>query len=227
MVGDLVKHVAGKHAQVIGLMGEGVDPHLFRPTTKDVGQMMNADVIFYSGLMLEGAMEQAFENAARNGKQVTAITSDLPKSYISYSAEFEGHPDPHAWNDAGAWHLCLDHIVAELSNADSEHAAEFKANAEAYREEIKKVDEYAKKVIATIPEDQRYLVTAHDAFEYFGKAYGIEVKAVSGISTESKPGVQDINNLVNFLVEKKVPAIFVEATVNEADIKAVVEGAAQ
>ncbi len=227
MVGDLVRHVAGEHADVLGLMGEGVDPHLFRPTANDVGHMMTADLIFYSGLMLEGAMEQAFKNAANNGKQVSAVTSELPKDYLSFPEEFQGHPDPHVWNDPAAWHLCLDHIVDVLSKAKPQLSEEFRANAVAYREEIKQVDAYVKKIIATIPEEQRYLVTAHDAFAYFGRANGIEVKSVQGITTESESGVQDINNLVAFLVEKKIPAIFIEATVNEANMRAVMEGAGQ
>ena len=226
MVADLVRNVAGERAQVTGIMGEGVDPHLFRPTSRDISQLLQADIVFYSGLRLEGAMQTALERAAGSGKHVVAVTEDLPHDLLRTSPDFPDHPDPHVWGDAALWSRCLEVVVRVMSEALPEHAEEFEANAADYRKELLEIDEYARKSIATIPEDSRYLVTAHDAFAYFSKAYGIEERSVQGITTESEPGVQDINQLVDFLVKNKVPAIFVEATVNEANLRAVMEGAA-
>lgn len=227
MVGDLVRHVAAEHAEVIGLMGEGVDPHLFRPTAADNGKMMDADIIIYSGLMLEGPLEPALKQASKRGKTVAAVTENLPQTTVRFPDGFGHHPDPHVWGDVKTWTLCLDQVVDVLSEFDPDHAEDYKKNAAAYRDELQEVDSYAKKAIASIPENRRYLVTAHDAFEYFASAYKIRVKSVQGISTESDPGVQDINELVDFLVENKIPAIFVEATVNSANLQAVIEGAKQ
>ncbi len=227
MVGDLVRHVAAEHAEVIGLMGEGVDPHLFRPTAADNGKMMNADIIIYSGLMLEGPLQPALEQASKRGKTVASVTENLPQNTVRFPDGFGHHPDPHVWGDIKTWTLCLDQVVDVLSKFDPDHAEDYKKNAAVYRDELQEIDSYARKAIASIPEDRRYLVTAHDAFEYFASAYKIQVKSVQGISTESDPGVQDINELVDFLVENKIPAIFVEATVNSANLQAVIEGAKQ
>lgn len=225
MVGDLVRHVVGDYGHVTGLMGEGVDPHLFRPTSRDLGLMMQSDVLFYSGLGLEGAMQPAFERAEKNGRIVVAITRKLPQDRLIYSTRFIGHPDPHVWNDAGIWASCLDEVVDVLSQVDSAHAAEFANNAAGYRQALLEYDQYARDAIGSIPVESRYLITAHDAFSYFARAYQIEEKSVQGITTESEPGVQDINNLVDFLVKHRIPALFVEATVNSANLRAVIEGA--
>ena len=227
MVGDLVRQVAGEHAHVSGLMGEGVDPHLFRPTSRDLGLMMQSEIIFYSGLGLEGAMQSALERVQKNGKIVSAVTSQLPHDRLIFSKRFSNHPDPHVWNDAGLWAECLDEVVSVLSRAAPEHAAEFSTNAEDYRKKLQKMDQYARDSIASIPKESRFLITAHDAFSYFARAYQIEERAVQGITTESEPGVQDINNLVDFMVKNRIPALFVEATVNAANLQAVIEGAQQ
>jgi manganese/zinc/iron transport system substrate-binding protein len=189
--------------------------------------MMKADLIFYSGLGLEGAMQGAFQRASQSGKTVVAVTDSLPKDELRFSSQFAGHPDPHVWNDVGLWSDCLETIVATLSKVDETHAGEFAANSQAYRLELTKIDAYARQSLASIPQGQRYLVTAHDAFSYFARAYGLEERSVQGITTESEPGVQDINALVDFLVQNKIPMLFVEATVNSANLRAVVEGARQ
>ena len=227
MVADLVRYVAGDHAQVTGLIGEGIDPHLFQPTTSDIARIMQADVVFYSGLHLEGAMQTAFESAAASGKVVRAVTDGIPAENIRVSDEYKGFPDPHVWNDARAWAGCLNTVVDVLSERYPEFSEEFQSNAERFRREIERVDDYARQIVGTIPESQRTLVTAHDAFAYFARAYGLQVQSVQGITTESDPGVQDINNLVDYLVEHRIPAIFVESTINQANIRAVIEGAQQ
>jgi len=225
MVGDLVRHVAGERAQVTALMGEGVDPHLYRPTSRDIGVMMNSRILFYSGLGLEGAMQSVFERVGKNGKTVVAVTDKLPRDRLIFPSGVSGHPDPHVWNDAALWAECLHEVTRVLSEAAPEHQQEFEQNAAGYRAELLELDAYAREAIATIPVHARYLVTAHDAFSYFSRAYGIEERSVQGITTESEPGVQDINSLVNFMVKNRIPSLFVEATVNSTNLQAVIEGA--
>jgi len=227
MVTDIVKEVAGTHANVVGLLGEGVDPHLHDATRNDVAQLSKADVILYSGLHLEGRMADTFEGLARKGKPVFAVTDGIDKSYLRKPAEFEGHYDPHVWMDVGAWSKCVEFVVNTLSEHDPAHAEDYKQNGDAYRAKLATLDEYARKSIASIPEDQRMLVTAHDAFGYFSQAYNIPVHSPQGISTESEAGVDDINKLVDLLVDRKLKAIFVESTVNPKTLQAVIEGAAK
>ncbi|MBL8851168.1 MAG: zinc ABC transporter substrate-binding protein [Planctomycetaceae bacterium] len=227
MVTDIVQQVAGDRATVTGLMGTGVDPHLFRPSTSDHSKLLAADVIFYSGLMLEGGLDPVLKKARERGKPAFAVTEEIDPAYIRYSAEFEGHPDPHVWNDVAAWSECVAYVAEALAKYDPPHADEYAANAERYRAELAALHQYAQKVIASIPEEQRTLVTAHDAFEYFSRAYHIPVKSVLGITTESEAGVEDINSLVDFLVEHKIPAVFIETSVNSRNIEAVMEGAAK
>ncbi len=226
MVTDIVRVVAGEHAKVAGLMGEGIDPHLFTAGRDDVQALLNADVVFYSGLMLEGRMADNFAQVGRKGKPVYAVTEGLDKKLLLEPPEFEGHWDPHVWMDVSAWSQCAGFAAKALAEFDTAHVDVYKANGEAYQKQLAELHEYCQQVIGTIPEKSRYLVTAHDAFGYFGRAYGIEVKAIQGISTESQAGVADINNLVDFIVENQVPAIFVESSVSESNIKAVIVGCA-
>ena len=225
MVTDIVRHVAGDKANVVGLMGEGVDPHLYKATSNDVKQLMAADIVFYSGLMLEGRMSDTFTQVARTGKPVFAVTEGIDPSYLREPPEFLGHYDPHVWMDVSAWNECVALVHAELSKFDPPNAALYKENSERLRAQLKELDNYVKKVVASIPETQRVLVTAHDAFGYFSRAYGIPVRSVQGLTTESEPSVQDINDLVGFIVSRKVPSIFIESSVSEKNIRAVVEGA--
>jgi manganese/zinc/iron transport system substrate-binding protein len=223
MVTDLVRAVAGDRAEVVGLMNEGVDPHLFKPTVADTGLLLKADVIIYSGLHLEGRMEEAFEQASRRGIKVISVTEGLPKEDVIHPAE--GHPDPHVWGNAALWGKCSQHVADELSKLDAAHADEYASRAKDYQARLQSLHEYALKSIASIPETQRHLVTAHDAFSYFSHAYDIPVRSVQGITTDSEPGVRDIVELRKFLVEKKIPALFTESSVNERMLQAVIEGA--
>lgn len=226
MVSDIVRHVAGNRATVTGLIGSGVDPHLFKATRHDIKLLLDADVVFYSGLMLEGRLQDSLRQAHGPKRPVIAVTRQLEqdKSYLRSPPEFEGHYDPHVWMDVGAWSRCVDCVAQSLAEIAPEHAEEFRQNAQQYQVELEKLDEYVRQVIGSIPAAQRVLVTAHDAFGYFGRAYGIEVHSVQGVTTESEAGVNDVNRLVDFLVEKKLPAIFVESSVNEKNIQAVIEG---
>jgi manganese/zinc/iron transport system substrate-binding protein len=224
MVADLAVHVAGSRGSVKTLMSAGVDPHLYKPTTSDVADIQQADIVFYNGLGLEGPMQEVFQRAAAKGNKVVPVAGKLPETAVHHSVQFSDHADPHVWMDVDLWIQCMEPVVASLSELAPEHAAEFRANADRYLVELKALDEYARKTIKSIPEKQRTLVTAHDAFSYFSKAYGIEVKAVQGVTTESEPGVDDVNSLVTFLVESKTPALFVESSVSDRNLMAVLEG---
>jgi manganese/zinc/iron transport system substrate-binding protein len=226
MVTDIVRQVVGDRYEVIGLMGEGVDPHLYKPTTRDTARLRDAAVIFYNGLMLEGPMEQPLRTLGRT-QPVFAVTAGIPADRLRSSPDFEGHSDPHVWMDVSLWSLAVDEIAARMSEIDPEFAETYRANAGEYQQKLQALDEYVRKVIASIPSEQRYLVTAHDAFAYFSRAYDIPVESVQGITTESEPGVNDIIRLVNLLVEKQIPALFVESSVNQDNVRAVLEGAAK
>ncbi len=224
MVTDLVRAVAGDHAEVIPLMGPGIDPHLFKPTRNDVKKLYEADIVFYSGLMLEHRMEEALEQLAGSGRPVYAVTEKLGRQRLRSPPDFAGQWDPHVWMNVQLWSECLPWVATNLGTLDPEHAAEYRQRAIASQAELKELNDYVHRVVQSIPEANRVLVTAHDAFGYFGEIYGIEVRSVQGVTTESEAGIQDVNALVDFLVEKKLPAIFVESSVNSKNIQAVIEG---
>lgn len=226
MVTDIVREVVGDRAKVIGLLSEGVDPHLYKPTREDVKQLMEADVIFYSGLLLEGRMEEALKNI-KGTKPVVAVAETLDPKVLRKPEKFEGHYDPHVWMNVAYWSQCVAAVARTMQAFDAANAAEYAARAAAYQQKLAKLDDYVRTAISSIPKNQRVLVTAHDAFGYFALAYGLEVKSVQGISTESEAGVADVNALVDFLVERKIAAIFVESSVSDKSLKAVMEGAAQ
>jgi manganese/zinc/iron transport system substrate-binding protein len=208
-------------------MGEGVDPHLYKPTRNDVKQLLEADVVFYAGLLLEGRMSETFTQIARTGKPVFAVTEGIDEKKLREPPEFAGHYDPHVWMDVKLWSECVSFVAKKLGEYDGKHADEYRVRAQDYLAELQKLDNYARRSIASIPESQRVLVTAHDAFGYFSDAYQMEVRSVQGISTESEAGVDDINRLVELLVSRKIHAIFVETSVSEKNIRAIIEGTAQ
>ena len=225
MIQDITVQVATDRAQVTGLMGAGVDPHLYKPTRSDVSRIMSADVVFYNGLLLEGKMVDSLIRAAESGKRVHAVTELIDEDFLLEPAEFEGHYDPHVWMDPTAWAKAVRVVEQNLSEFDPDGASQYQANAQALTEQLEALDAYAERVLSSVPEQQRVLVTAHDAFNYFGRGYGYEVVGIQGLSTESEAGVQDIERLVNLLVERKVGAVFVESTVSERNINALIAGA--
>jgi manganese/zinc/iron transport system substrate-binding protein len=225
MITDIVANVAGDKATVKGLIGEGIDPHLYKPTRNDVVALSTADVVFYNGLLLEGKMADVLVKVARSGKLVHPVT-DLLAANEGYVLESgDGHHDPHVWMDVSGWRKAVEAVVRELSAYDPVNASFFAKNGATLDAGMARLDEYARASFATIPEQQRVLVTAHDAFNYLGRAYGIEVRGIQGISTESEAGVKDIETLVSFLVERKIPAVFVETSVADKNVRALVEGA--
>lgn len=224
MVTDVVREVAGGRIPVTGIIGEGVDPHLYKPTRNDIAAMQAADLVFYSGLLLEGKMTDTLIRLARD-KPVTAVTERIDEQYLIQPPDMGGHFDPHVWMDVSAWSRTVDVIRAELTALEPEFAAEFSANATRYQSELAALDAYVKRVIGTIPPERRVLITAHDAFNYFGRAYGLEVLGIQGLSTESEAGLEDINRLVDLIVERKITAVFVETSVADRNVRALLEGA--
>lgn len=225
MVADVVRAVAGDHTEVIGLLGEGVDPHLYKPTRTDIATLMNADIIFYNGLLLEGKMSDSLIRAATAGKKVHALTELLDEQYLLEPDDFEGHYDPHVWMDPDAWAKTIDVVRDRLAAFDAQHADSYASNAAVYAAKLRELSAYADKTLSTVPADRRVLITAHDAFNYFGRRFGFEVVGIQGISTDSEAGVRHIESLVNTIVTRKIPAVFVESTVADRHVKALIAGA--
>ena len=221
MVTDMVKSVGGDRVSVVGLMGPGVDPHLYKPASGDVVKLQRAKVIFYSGLMLEGRMADLFFRMARSGKKVYAVTESIPESDRLEPPEFEGHWDPHVWGDPTLWSKCISTVVEGLSAGDPAGREYFAKRGAVVVKSYKDVHQWALKRISAVPKAQRVLVTSHDAFNYFGKAFGFQVVAVQGLSTVTEAGLADIAKTVDFIKGKKLKAIFVESSVNPAAIERV------
>ncbi len=225
MVGDIVKQVAGEKASVINIIGEGVDPHLYKPTRSDVAEFLNADIIFYAGLSLEGKMTDVLIKIAGEGKRVHAVTELIDESFLLEPSEFAGHYDPHVWMDVNGWMKAVEAVATSLNKFDPENSSYYLSNADRYIKQLSELDAYAVKCITSIPESSRALVAAHDAFNYFGRAYAIDVMGIQGISTESEAGLKDINNLIDLIVKRDVKAVFVETSVASKNVKALIEGA--
>ncbi len=225
MVADIVREVGGERVAVTQLIGSGVDPHLYKPGRGDVNHLLAAQVIFYSGMKLEGKMTDTFARMARAGREVHAVTEALTSEYALRNPDDPQHADPHVWMDVRGWMKAVDVVASVLARVDAAHEEAYRARAGAYLKRLAALDEYVRTVTASIPEDARVLITAHDAFHYFGRAYGLEVMGIQGISTESEAGLERINRLVDLLVERRIPAIFVETSVSDRNVRALIEGA--
>lgn len=225
MVADIVKEVGGEHVEVTQLMGAGVDPHLYKASQGDIKRIDEADLIFYSGLHLEGKLVDIFEKIGAK-KPVKAVTAGIPKELLLADPASPDNPDPHVWFDVTLWMKAVEQVRNDLSQFDAAHAAAYQENAERYLAELKELDEYTRAQLGAIPQERRVLVTAHDAFQYFGRGYDVEVMGLQGISTASEYGLKDVQHLVDTLVERKIKAVFVESSVPARSIEAVVQGAA-
>jgi manganese/zinc/iron transport system substrate-binding protein len=218
-VTDMVKSVAGNRVEVVALMGPGVDPHLYKPSAKDVATLSKASLVFYSGLMLEGRMADVFAKASRTGTKAYAVTETVPEEELLEPEEFKGHWDPHIWFDPEIWVKCIEVVRDGLAEADPEGKEVYAQNAEILKTEYLAVTDWANARIAGLSEESRKLVTSHDAFNYFGRAFGIEVMAVQGISTATEAGLADRAAMVDYVKRHGVKAIFVESSVNPATIE--------
>jgi manganese/zinc/iron transport system substrate-binding protein len=223
MVGDLVREIGGDQVDVNQLMGSGIDPHLYKATRDDVVAIMRAEMVFYCGLMLEGKMADILTK--KNGKQVRIAVADSIAKDKLLNSETGDHADPHVWMDVSLWIEAADGVQRALADYRPTHAAYFAERLKQYRAKLELLDGYGKKVMATVPESKRVLITSHDAFRYFGRRYGLEVLGVQGISTDSEAGLQRINGLVDSIVSKQIEAVFVESSVPQDSIQALVQGA--
>lgn len=223
MIADAARNVGGDRVEVTQLMGAGVDPHLYRATPGDMRLLRNADVVLSNGLHLEGRMVDVLEKPG-DGVLAKSISGAMDHARLMRPPEFEGQYDPHVWFDVSLWSSAVEATRDAFIERDAGNAPTYRANAEKYLAELQQLHTWCRDQLATIPKDRRILVTAHDAFGYFGRAYDVEVKAIQGVSTDSEAGVKDINNLVDLIVDRKIGAVFVESSVPAKTITALVEG---
>jgi manganese/zinc/iron transport system substrate-binding protein len=220
MITDLIQRVGGDRVEVTGMMGPGIDPHQFKASAGNVRSMERAEVIFYNGLHLEAGLGNVLERMGEQRK-VIAVAEVLDQTLLIAPQEFEGAYDPHIWFDVSLWMRAVEKVRATLSEIDPDGAALYQANAAAYLEELTLLHTYVLEQAKRVPAERRVLITAHDAFNYFGKAYGFEVRGLQGISTSSEASTGDIQALASFIVERQIPAVFVETSVPQRTIEAV------
>jgi manganese/zinc/iron transport system substrate-binding protein len=225
MIADAIKQVGGERVAVTALMGPGVDPHTYRQTRSDIAALTKADAVFWHGLYLEAQLEDFLRDLGKR-KTVVALAESLPQEQLLSNTDYPGRHDPHVWMDPRLWKGVVTAARDALTALEPASADAFKANADRHLAEIDALAAYADTAFASVPEGARVLITAHDAFGYFGKAYGYEVLGIQGISTESEAGLKQIETLVDTIVAKKIRAIFVESSVSDRNVRALIEGAA-
>jgi manganese/zinc/iron transport system substrate-binding protein len=225
MVADLAKQVGGERVIVQGLMGPGVDPHLYKATASDVTRLQNADVIFYSGLLLEGKMQDVFSKLARAKKFVYPVTEAIPVDKLLEPPEFSGHYDPHVWFEVPLWKQCVETVVKGLSEFDPAGNSYYEQRGEAVKRGMDELHQWALKRAAELPAEKRILITSHDAFNYFGRAYGFKVVGLQGISTVTESSLADVSRMVEFIRKNNVKAVFVESSVPPNTIRRISEDA--
>jgi manganese/zinc/iron transport system substrate-binding protein len=226
IVGDLVRTIGGDDIQVEALMGPGVDPHLYKASAGDVRRMSSADAIFYSGLHLEGKMTDVMAGMNQRGVRTVAVAECIPEDRLIALQGFDGLHDPHVWFDVDLWSETVDCVTWALTELHPAGADAYAANAKEYLDELAELDLWVRRRAAELPPEQRVLVTAHDAFAYFGRAYGFEVRGLLGVSTASETGTADIQRLAEFIVEHRIPAVFVETSVPPRFVEALQEAVA-
>ncbi len=223
IVGDLVKQIAGDYVNIQSLMGPGIDPHLYKASAGDVTKMQKADMVAYNGLHLEGKMGDIFEDLRGSDKLIVSATDGIDEDELLDFITNPGSFDPHVWFDVDIWQGAARNIARGLSELDKENKEAYEKNLERYLDELDDLEDYIEDRISEIPKDKRILITAHDAFQYFGKAYDFDVRGLQGISTDSEAGTSDVRELADFIVEKQIKAIFVESSVPRKNIEALKE----
>lgn len=221
IIADVLKQLSGDLVEVEALMGPGVDPHLYKASAGDVKRMANADMVVYNGLHLEGRMGEVFENI--KDKVIFAANENLDESKLLDFETNPGYFDPHVWFDVQIWKGATERMAQGLKELDPEHVAQYDENLAKYLGELDALDQYVRDRTAELDPEQRILVTAHDAFQYFGHQYGYDVRGLQGISTDAEAGTSDVRNLADFIVEKQIKAIFVESSVPRKNIEALQE----
>lgn len=225
-IADAVRRVGGDRVETHGLMGPGVDPHLYRASESDVTRLEAADAVFWNGLHLEAGISGVLERIAELGVHSIRVTDDIDRQHLLAPPEFDGAYDPHVWFDLDLWSVAVATIRDALIAMDPEGAEVYRANAAAFIAEVKDLDSYVESRALEIDERVRVLVTAHDAFNYFANRYGIEVRGLQGISTESEASTADVQQLAQFISERGIPAVFIESSVPNQGVQAVIEAAA-
>jgi manganese/zinc/iron transport system substrate-binding protein len=220
MITDIVRRVAGDRVALTGLMGPGIDPHLYKASAGDVTTLARADIIFYNGLHLEAAMGEVLEEMGSRIRTV-AVTAAIDRRRLLAPAEFAGAYDPHVWFDVSMWMSAVQTVARTLAAEDTAHAATYREQARVYIAELDSLHRWVEARVAEIPEQTRVLITAHDAFNYFGRAYGLEVRGLQGISTVTEAGTGDVQRLAELIVRRRIPAIFVETSVPRRTVEAV------
>lgn len=220
MLYDLTSAIGGEHTEVTALMGPGIDPHLYQASAGDVKKMQEADVVVYNGLHLEGKMGDIFAALTKQDRKVICAEDGIDEAALLTDEANSDIPDPHIWFDVSIWMDVADHVANSLSEIDQENAESYQENLQQYKSELEDLDRYIRGRVEELPEKQRVLVTAHDAFHYFGAAYGFEVKGLLGISTDAEAGTADVSNLAKFIAENQIKAIFVESSVPPKNIEA-------
>ncbi len=223
LVADLVAQIGGDSVAVTPIMGPGIDPHLYKASAGDVSRMSGADVIFYSGLHLEGKMAEIFEQMNERGKRTVAVTDGIDRSRLIESAVFGGNYDPHVWFDVSMWMDAAQYVANQLGELDPPNAEHYADRVANYLVEMSEADAYVRERALSLPENNRVLITSHDAFGYFGRAYSFDVRGLQGISTAAEAGAADVKNLVEFVADRQIPAIFAETSVSPKGIEAVRE----
>lgn len=222
MVADLARIIGGDRVQVLGLMGPGVDPHNYVPKLADTGLLEKADVVLYGGLHLEGRFQASLESMTKRGRNVVAVTDGItPSKLLSPQEGFMGTKDPHVWGDPLLWSETIEPVVKALEKADAEGASGFRERGEAYRKELEKLSGWATEKFTAIPKEKRILVTSHDAFFYFGRAFDFDVRGLQGVSTTAEAGIKDRSTLVEYLRKQGVKTVFSETSLNAKGISAV------
>lgn len=225
MIADAARQVAGDRAKVTALMGPGVDPHSYRQTRSDISAMARADLVLWHGLYLEAQLEEFFLDLEKR-RNVVAVGEAIDTSKLLSHAQYKGRYDPHVWMDPQLWETVVLAVRDALIKTDPEGEATYRANADKHIADIEKLITYMQSVTKTVPEKSRVLLTAHDAFSYFGRGYDFEVLGIQGISTESEAGLRRVEELVDTIVDRKIAAVFVESSVPERNVRALIEGAA-
>ena len=220
-IAAIARSVGGDAVSLKSLMGPGVDPHLYKATARDVIDLKRADLILYNGLHLEGRLAESFSKVGKGGRPIVAVANSIPKEKLLPSANYADAHDPHVWFDPTLWVYVVDAVVEALLEADSENASLYRSNGEAYKREVSALYDWTVTRFEEVPEDRRVLITSHDAYNYFGRAFGIEVVGVQGISTATEAGLADIVKMVDFIKERRIPAIFVESSVSPSTIQRV------
>ena len=220
MITDVVKNVGGEMVEVVGMMGAGVDPHLYKPTAKDIEKLNSAHIIFYNGLHLEAKLGDVLAKMSGDTKAV-AVTDDINKALLLSSQDYEGQYDPHLWFDVTLWMKVVEKVRDVLTELDSENEITYHDNAKYYFSQLTELHQYVKTQAKRVPTEKRVIITAHDAFNYFGQAYGFEVQGLQGISTVSEAAISDVQELATLIAEQRIPAIFVESSVPSRSLEAV------